>query len=134
MTPWRPTLYGCRPWKMASSVNTQATRPGASASIPAFHWSRTPRRTSVPGTLTAVHMQDLTGDERRVLQIKNRVDDIVDLAETTDRMQFRQRVVRRRIMHRGADHAERHRVRADSTVRVLDRQRLGHSVQPAFRQ
>ena len=58
----------------------------------------------MPCTLATVHMQDLAGDEGRVLQIEDRVYDVVDLAETTDRMQFRQGVVGRRIVHRRADY------------------------------
>jgi hypothetical protein len=47
-------------------------------------------------------MQDLAGYEGRVLQIDNRVGNIVDLTETTDRMQFGQRVVGRRYAVTGA--------------------------------
>ena len=34
--------------------------------------------------LAAVDVQDLAGDEGRVLQIDDRVDDVVDLTEPTD--------------------------------------------------
>ena len=88
----------------------------------------------MPCTLATVHMQDLAGDEAGILQIEDRVDDVVDLAETTDRMQFRQGVVGRRIVHRGADHPEGDGVRADAAAGVLDSQRLGHRVQPALGQ
>ena len=60
----------------------------------------------MPCTLATVHMQDLAGDEAGILQIEDRVDDVVDLAETTDGMQFRQGVVGRRIVHRRADYPE----------------------------
>ena len=39
----------------------------------------------MPCTLATVHMQDLAGDEAGILQIEDRVDDGVNLAETTDR-------------------------------------------------
>src|SRR3984893_9658343 len=107
---------------MASSVNTSATRSGCCASMLAFHRSRTSCRTSVPCTLTTIHMQDLAGDERRVLQIENGVDYVIDLAETTDRMQFRQGVVRGRIVHRCADYPERDGVRPKTAPSVFHRQ------------
>src|SRR4029078_10996049 len=132
--PSRPTLYGRSPWKIASSVNASATCCGSCASMPAFHWSKTARRASVSCTLTTIHVQDLAGDEGRVLEIHYRVHDIVDLADTPNRMQLRQRVVRGGVVHRGADHAERDRVRADTAPRVLDGQRLGHCVQPTLGQ
>src|SRR6476659_7031857 len=93
-----------------------------------------PCRTSVSCTLATIHMQDLAGDEAGILQIEDRVDDVVDLAETTDRMQCRQGVVGRRIVHRGADYPERDSVTADTAAGVFDRQRLGHRVQPALGQ
>src|SRR6185437_7323506 len=93
-----------------------------------------PCRTSVPCTLATVHMQDLAGDEAGILQIKDRVDDVVDLAETTDRMQFRQGVVGRGMVHRGADYPEGDSVSANAAAGVFDRQRLGYRVQPALRQ
>ena len=39
------------------------------------------------GALAAVDVQDLAGDERRVLQIQDGVDDIVDVAHPAERMQ-----------------------------------------------
>ena len=79
-------------------------------------------------------MQNVAGDEGRVLEIENGLDDVVDLAETTERMQLRQGVVGRRIVHRGADHPEGDSVRADAAAGIFDRQRLGYRVQPALRQ
>ena len=72
--------------------------------------------------------------KRRVLEVQDRVYDVVDLAETTDRMQFRQSVVGRRVVHRGADDPESDSVGPNAAAGVLDRQRLGHRVQPALRQ
>src|SRR6478736_215840 len=91
-----------------------------------------PCRTSVPCTLATVHMHELAGDEAGILQIEDRVDDVVDLAETTDRMQFRQGVVGRRIVHRRADYPEGDSVTADTAVGIFDRQRLGYRIQPAL--
>ena len=68
-------------------------------------------------------MQDLAGDEAGILQIEDRVDDVVDLPETTDRMQFRQRVVGRRIVHRRADYPEGNSVRAKVCLERLVQQR-----------
>src|SRR5882757_4051839 len=100
-------MYGRSPWKIASSANTAATFSGSCASMPAFHSSRTPLRiASVPCTLTTIHVQDLAGDEGRVLQIENRVDDIVDLAHATDWVQLPERLVRGRVVHRCLDDAE----------------------------
>src|SRR4029078_121834 len=93
-----------------------------------------PCRTLVPCTSATVHMQDLAGDEAGILQIEDRVDDVVDLAETTDRMQCRQGVVGRRMVHRGADYPEGDSVTADTAAGVFYRQRLGYRVQPALGQ
>ena len=86
----------------------------------------------MPCTLATVHVQYLAGDEAGVLEVEDRVDDVVDLAETTDRMQFRQGVVGRRIVHRGADHPEGDGVRADAAAGIFDRQRLGYRIQPGL--
>ena len=75
-------------------------------------------------------MQELAGDEGGILQIKDRVDDVVDLAETTDRMQFRQGVVGRRIVHRRADCPEGDSVRANAAAGIFDRQRLVTAFSP----
>src|SRR6185312_7382196 len=91
-------------------------------------------KTSVPRTLATIHMQDLAGDEVGILQIEDRVDDVVDLTETTDRMKFRQGVVGRRIVHRRSDYPEGDSVGANTAAGTFDRQRLGYRVQPAFRQ
>ena len=77
-------------------------------------------------------MQRLAGDERRPLEIQDRVDDVVDLAHTAERMQAGEAVVRRRIVSRSLDHPERDRVDAHAARRVLDRQRPGHGDEPAL--
>ena len=75
-------------------------------------------------------MRDRAGDEAGILQIEDRVDDVVDLAETTDRMQFRQGVVGRRIVHRRADYPEGDSVTADTAAAIFDRQRLVTAFSP----
>jgi hypothetical protein len=75
-------------------------------------------------------MQNVAGDEGRVLEIENGLDDVVDLAETTDRMQFRQGVVGRRIVHRRADCPEGDSVTADTAAGIFDRQRLVTAFSP----
>ena len=42
---------------------------------------------SVAGTLTAVDVEDRAGDERGVLKINHRVDDVAHLAHATNRVQ-----------------------------------------------
>jgi len=86
----------------------------------------------VARTLTTIHMQDLAGDERGVLQVNDRVDGFVDLAKAAHRVQQGQRVVRGRIVHRCADDAERDSVGANPAGRVLDRERFGYRVEPPF--
>src|SRR3984885_14315215 len=91
---------------MASSVKTLDTRSGWCASMPAFQRSRASRSASVSGTLTSVHVQDLTGDKRRVLQIPHALDDIVDVTHAPQRMPLGQCIVCRRIVHGSANVAE----------------------------
>src|ERR1700722_3929895 len=107
---------------MASSANTSATRSGSCASMPAFHRSRASRRASVSGTLTTVHVQDLAGDEVRVLQVQHGLDAIVDLADTPQRMHLGQCFVGRYVVHGGANVTESDSVAPDAVLRVLDGQ------------
>ena len=66
-------------------------------------------------------MQDLAGDEAGILQIEDRVDDVVDLSEATDRMQFGQGVAGRRIVHRRANHPERDSIHSNAAASIFDR-------------
>src|SRR3984885_4397095 len=91
---------------MASSLKTSETRSGWCASMPAFQRSRASRSASVSGTLTSIHVQDRTGDKRRVLQIQHGLDDVVDVTHAPQRMPFGQCIVCRRIVHGGANVAE----------------------------
>ncbi len=52
-----------------------------------------------------------------------------DLAHPPDRVQLGEEVVRRGRMHRGLDHAGRHRVDADALGGIFDRERLGRGGQ-----
>jgi len=80
--------------------------------------------------LATVHIQELAGDEAGILQIKDRVDDVVDLAETTDRMQFRQGVVGRRSCIGVRTTPMGDRVRANAAAGIFDRQRLVTAFSP----
>ena len=77
-------------------------------------------------------MQDLAGDERRLLQVQDRLDDVVDLGHTPERMLCGERAAGVLRMHQGAHHAERDGIDADVPRRVLDRQRLGRRDQAAL--
>ena len=48
---------------------------------------------SVAGRLSAVDVQDLTGDERGTFEVEDAVDDVVDLAEPSERMKAGEAVV-----------------------------------------
>src|ERR1700722_18218357 len=111
---------------MASSVNTSATRSGACASIARFHRSRASRKASVSGTLTTIHVQDLAGDEVRVLQIQHGPDDVADLTHAPHWMHLCQSFVGPWVMHGGANVSESDRVGPDAVHGVLDGQCLGH--------
>ena len=102
--------------------------------MPALRRSSTSRSASVSGTLTSIHMDDLAGDKRRVLQKQHGLDDIVDLAHAPQRMPRGQCSVCRRIMHGSANVAESDGVAPDTVLCVLDGQFSGHGVQPAFGQ
>src|SRR3984885_5502387 len=115
---------------MASSLKASETRSGWCASMPAFQRSRASRSASVSGTLTSIHVHDLAGDKRRVLQIEHGLDDIVDVAHAPERMPFGQCIVCRRIVHGSANVAESDSVAPDAVLRVLDSQFFGHGVQP----
>ena len=56
---------------------------------------------SVSGCLTAVEVQRLPGNERGPLEIENRIDDVGDLAHTTEGVQGTQ--VRRRTPDRARE-------------------------------
>src|ERR1700743_1934041 len=104
---------------MASSLNTSDTRRGSCASMPDFQRSRASRSTSVSGTLTSVHVQDLAGDKRRVLQIQPRVDDVVDVAHAAQRVPLGQGGIGRRIVHGSPNVAESDGVATDAVFGVL---------------
>jgi hypothetical protein len=105
--------------------------------MPAFHWSRTPRGTSslviVACALATVDVEDLAGD-RRAFQMKDRVDDVFDLTDLTDRVQLRQGLVRtpRRIGVRMMPSATALARIPRSTA--LDCQRFGHRVESTLGQ
>ena len=63
----------------------------------------------------AVDVQDLAGHELGGLQVRDRFNDVVDVAHPADRMQRSQCVVGLLGVHRSADDAERHRVDAHAT-------------------
>src|SRR5580693_2695936 len=75
---------------------------------------------SVAGALAAVDVQDLSSHELGGLQIRDRFDDVADVAHPADRMQRGERVVGLLGVHRSADDARRHRVDAHAASRVLD--------------
>ncbi len=74
------------------------------------------------GALAAVDEQDLAGHEAGTFEIKNRVDDVLDLAHVADRVQGVERCVRLGGMHRRLDDAGRDRVHADAAPGVFDRE------------
>src|SRR5689334_3776426 len=127
-------LYGCSPWKTASSVKSSATCSGWWPSIARCQASSRFGRTvmSVPRALAAVDVQDLAGDERGVLEEDDGVGDVADRAEPADRVQAGQELVGLGRVHGGGDDAGRDRVEADAAGRVLDGQGLGRRVEAAL--
>src|SRR3954464_13720351 len=99
---------------MAFSVKASATRCGSAASMPAFQRSRTCCTISVSCTLTTIHMKYLAGDERRVLQVHDGADDVIDVAQPPQRVHLRESIVGRRVVHRGGDDAERYGICPDA--------------------
>ena len=85
------------------------------------------------GALTAVDVQDFAGHEAGLFEIKDRIDDILDLTHVADRVQGAERRVRLGGMHRRLDDAGRDRVHADAALGVFDRERPGGGVQAATR-
>lgn len=87
----------------------------------------------MPSALTAVDVQDLPDDERSVLEVDDRLDDIANLTHPAKRVELGEGFVRLGRVHRGADDAERDGVDPDAAGRVLDRQRLGDRISAADR-
>jgi len=87
---------------------------------------------SVPGALPAVHMQDLTGDKPRALQVGDRLGDITHFAHTPHRVQLPQCSVGVFAMHRRLDDARAYRVHSNAAFGVFNRQGFGRGIQPAF--
>ena len=56
-------------------------------------------RRSVPGALAAVDLQDLAGNERRRLEVEHAADDVVDLANSPERVYGSQAGVGARVVH-----------------------------------
>lgn len=84
--------------------------------------------------LAAIDVQRFACDEVGALEVKDRVDDIGDLAQPADRVQGRQQGVCFRLVHGRADNARRDRVHANAAAREFDGERSGHSVKPALGQ
>jgi hypothetical protein len=66
----------------------------------------------VSGVLTAVDMNHFAGDERRTLQVKNRIDDIPDLTHAADRMHPIEEFMGLRGVHRNLDECFRWKPRS----------------------
>ena len=64
---------------------------------------------SVAGRLSAVDVQDLTGDERGAFEVEDAVDDVVDLAEPSKRMKTGEAVVHEQLTTPRRCPAERRR-------------------------
>jgi len=79
----------------------------------------------VPRSLTAVDVQDLAGDERRMFEVEDPVYDIADLADPTDGVGARRSPRRTRDRTSAFDDAQRDGIDSDSSRRILDRQRAG---------
>ena len=82
------------------------------------------------GALATVDVQDLAGDEGRVFQKHDRVDDVLNFSHTSDWMQLRKELVGFGSVHRRLDDAGSNGVNPNSLFCVLDRQRLRGCVYP----
>jgi hypothetical protein len=72
--------------------------------------SATTATRSVSSALAAVDVQDLSGHERRRLEIEDSTDHILDLAHPTDRVQRAHPRVGALVVNRCFDHAQRNGV------------------------
>jgi hypothetical protein len=88
----------------------------------------------VTGALTTIDVQDFAGDEVGVVQIHNRLSDVVDFAHVADRVQIAQRFMGFFAVHRGLDDARGNRVHPNPALGVLNRQGFGRCVQTTFGQ
>ena len=89
----------------------------------------------VTGDLSAVYVQDLSGDVRRGLQEQDAVHDVADLAHPPERGKpVTEAFVAFRRVHRGLDDARRDGVDPDAAGGVLDGQRPGGRGQAALGQ
>jgi hypothetical protein len=79
-------------------------------------------------------VQDFAGHERRVLQVEHRIDDVGDFTNASYRVQLRQRLVLRWLVHRRLDDAESDCVGTNSTRGVFDGQLAGGRIQAALGQ
>src|SRR5579862_9878479 len=98
------------------------------------HVGRQPRSVgeSVPRGLAAVDVQDHPRDEWGVLEIEDPFDDVADLANSAQRMEVSQALIRswredRVLYDPEGDGVDPHAARG-----VLDGQRAGHGCQPTF--
>jgi len=70
--------------------------------------------------LAAVDVQRLAGDETRLLEVEDPLDDVADLTHPPDRVSGGLTVVGRGVVHRRLDHSKRDRVDPDTARGVLD--------------
>src|SRR2546421_3316630 len=87
-------------------------------SPPWFPWSHP--GVSMSRGLAAVDVQRLAGDETRLLEVEDPLDDVADLTHLPDRVSGGLAVVGRGVVHRRLDHSKRDRVDPDTARGVLD--------------
>src|ERR1700722_6789262 len=77
---------------------------------------------STSSRLATVDVQDLAGDECRLIEIEDPLDDVVDFPDPTDGLKVGHTVVGRRIIGLGPDYSKGNSIYPPSTGRVLDGQ------------
>jgi hypothetical protein len=78
------------------------------------------RGRSVACDLATVNVNGLTGNEIRILQVENRLRNVIRLTHAPERMEHSHRLVRLRGVKRRLDHARRHGIHPNATAGVFD--------------
>src|SRR4051812_10436270 len=88
-------------------------------------WLCLPVRLPMPGVLSAVDVQDLSGDEARMFEVEYGIDDVIDFSHASNRMELAESVVGVWAMHWGFDDAWRYGIHANAPSGVFDGQPTG---------
>jgi hypothetical protein len=100
----------CRFASWRTNLHAGLKLAASSKSATAFSFQRLP----VTRRLSAVDMEDLTSDERRILKKQHGLDGVANFTHVPHGMEATERFVIFRCMHRGLDQARRHSIDTDA--------------------